>query len=136
MKLESGLRHHIWALHAAPVLDVVLLLLVFFLLGSNFVLRSGISVELPFSSSILPPVAQSHVVTVSPGLAPVIYFDEKRVSLEQLGEELEKETRGRRHIILKADRLASHGIVMEISDLVLSHGYELAVATSSQRSSQ
>ncbi len=133
MKLESNLRHHTVALHAAPVLDTLLLLLIFFLLGSNFVLRSGVSVELPFSTSTLPPVAQAHIVTISPGTAPVIYFDETRITVSELASLLEKHSNGSRNVILKADRLAPHGIVMEISDIVLSQGYSLAVATTSQR---
>jgi biopolymer transport protein ExbD len=133
MKLESNLRNHGGALHAAPVLDIVLLLLVFFLLGSKFVLRSGISVELPFAGSTLPPVEQSHVITVSAGAVPVIYFNEDRITLRDLPVELEKRAGGHRNVILKADRLASYGVVMEISDMILSHEYELAVATSPQR---
>ena len=130
MKLESNLRSHSGVLHAAPVLDVLLLLLVFFLLGSKFVLRSGVSVELPFASSTLPPVEQSHVITLSAGAVPVIYFDERRITFNELSTALANHAGGNRHVILKADRLASHGVVMEISDLILSHEYELAVATS------
>ncbi len=133
MKLESTLRQNNAVLLAAPVLDTVLVLMIFFLLGSNFVLRSGISVDLPFSTSTLPPVARAHVITVSPGFAPVIYFDETRITMGELREELESRSGGSRNVILKADRLASHGIVMEITDIILSQGYELAMATSFQR---
>lgn len=133
MKLESNLPQHSSVLHAAAVLDVVMLLLIFFLLGSKFVLRSGISVELPFSTSTLPPVDRSHVITVSLGTSPVIYFNEDRITLRDLEAELEEHSAGSRHVILKADRLASYGVVMEISDIILSHGYELAVATSTER---
>ena len=56
MKLESNLKHHVAVLHTAPILDVVLLLLIFFLMSSSLVIQSGVSVELPFSGSSLPPI--------------------------------------------------------------------------------
>ncbi|MFV1993892.1 MAG: biopolymer transporter ExbD [Verrucomicrobiales bacterium] len=132
MKLESNLKHHASVLHAAPLLDVILLLLIFFLLGSNFVLRSGVSVDLPFSSSTLPPVASSHVITVSAGASPVIYLDDDRIALSALAEALNNLEQSSRYIILKADLLASYGVVMEISDTILGQGFELSLATTSR----
>ncbi len=135
MKLESNLRHHIAVLHTAPILDVVLLLLIFFLMSSRLVIQSGVTVDLPFSSWSLPPVEESHVITVTAGPAPQVYLNADRIDFERLTAELEKGEGGRRHVILKADRLAPYGLVMEISDLVLAEGYELSHAASAQRTS-
>lgn len=135
MKLESNLRHHIAVLHTAPILDVVLLLLIFFLMSSRLVIQSGVTVDLPFSSWSLPPVEESHVITITAGPSPQVFLNADRVDFEELTSKFQSEKSGIRHVILKADRLAPYGLVMEISDLVLAQGYELSHAASAQRTS-
>ena len=53
MKLVSHLPPSGPALYVAPLLNTVLLLLIFFLLGSSFIVRSGVNVSLPESASRL-----------------------------------------------------------------------------------
>lgn len=134
MKLESTLPNRAAFLYSAPVVDVVLLLLIFFLLGSNFILKSGISVEVPFSESSLPPIERSHIITLAPGENLRIYFNEDRVTLDELSEKLEKNaTTDKVHqVIIRADQSAAFGSVIEISNIVLRHGYDLVYATSSE----
>ncbi|MFK5921500.1 MAG: biopolymer transporter ExbD [Verrucomicrobiota bacterium] len=134
MKLESTLPTRANFLYSAPVLDVVLLLLIFFLLGSNFILKSGISVEVPFSNSSLPSIDRSHIITLAPGESSRIFFNEDRVTLDELNERLEKNaaTDKVHQVIIRADQSATFGSVIEISNLVLRHGYDLVYATSSE----
>ncbi len=134
MKLESTLPTRANFLYSAPVLDVVLLLLIFFLLGSNFILKSGISVEVPFSNSSLPSIDRSHIITLAPGENLRIYLNEDRVTLDELGERLENNasTDKVHQVIIRADQSAAFGSVIEISNLVLRHGYDLVYATSSE----
>jgi biopolymer transport protein ExbD len=128
MKLESTLRPNSGLLYAAPLLDVVLLLLVFFLLSSNLVVRSGVPVDLPVSSSILPPVEKSHVITVLPGNTPRIYLNEREIALSDLETFLDEAKPDRRHVIIMADRTAAFGVVMRISEVVTARGFEAAFA--------
>ena len=128
MKLESTLRPNSGLLYAAPLLDVVLLLLVFFLISSNFVVRSGVPVDLPVSSSILPPVENSHVITVLPGSSPRLYLNEREIQLSDLEAALEEAKPERRHVIIMADRTAAFGVVMRISEMVTARGFDLAYA--------
>lgn len=135
MKLESTLPARANFLYSAPVLDVVLLMLIFFLLGSNFILKSGISVEVPFSDSSLPSIDRTHIITLAPGENLRIYFNEDRVTLDELSERLEKNaaTDKIHQVIIRADQAAAFGSVIEISNLVLQHGYDLVYATSSEK---
>lgn len=133
MKLESNLKTHPVVLHTAPILDVVLLLLIFFLLGSRFVVQSGISVELPSSSSVLPSVGAAHVITVTGGPASQIYLNEDPVLLQNLAEALENQSNRVGQVILRIDRSAPHGVVMEISEIVIGQDFELFEATTPQR---
>lgn len=132
MKLESSLPTRAAPLYTAPLLDAVLLLLIFFLLGSNFILKSGIAVDLPFSDSSLPAVERSHIVTIVPGEAIQYYFNEDRVTLEELELRLEQGVEQTRQVILLADARAAYGTVMQVSTVILKHGYDLAYATGSE----
>ncbi len=128
MKLESTLRPNSGLLYAAPLLDVVLLLLVFFLLSSNFVVRSGVPVDLPVSSSILPPADKSHIITVLPGIAPRVFLNEREIQITELDAALEDAGAERRHVIIMADRTAAFGVVMRISEMVAARGFDVAFA--------
>lgn len=115
------------------MLDMVLLLLVFFVLSSNFVVKSGVPVDLPVSSSILPPANGSHVITVLPGASPRLFFNEREIAFADLEAALDEATPEHRHVVIMADRTAAFGVVMKISELVTSRGFELAYATMQYR---
>jgi biopolymer transport protein ExbD len=131
MKLETNLTNRAGMMYIAPLLDVVLLLLVFFLLGSSLILKSGYAVSVPYSQSSLPSTDRSHVITMAlaAGGESTIYFNEHRVGLDELDERLKNGDVQIRQIILRADRGAPFGEVVKVSNLVLSHGYDLMYAT-------
>lgn len=128
MKLESTLKDHAGFLYTAPLLDVVLLLLVFFLLSTNFVLRSGVTVNVPKSRSSLPAIDRSHVVTVMAGSSPRLFFNEDEVSFTALRDRLMTRDRSAKHVIIRADELAAFGVVMRISEIAKQQDYEVAFA--------
>lgn len=133
MKLESTvIRHPAVLLHMGPLLDLVLILMVFFLLGSHFVQQFGVAVQLPFSPSVVPPITDPHIITVSSGATPQIFFNERKVDLPTLARFLEAEKSGRKTVVLRADDDTPYGIVMKISVLAQRNGYELIQATRPQ----
>jgi len=132
MKLESSLRDQAGFLYTAPLLDVVLLLLVFFLLSTNFVLRSGVTVGVPRSKSSLPQIDRSHVITVMAGSSPRIFFNEDEVGFRDLGGRLRDANREIRHVIIRADELAAFGVVMRISEFARELDYDVAFATAGE----
>ena len=132
MKLESTIRNHPGMLYTAPVLDAVLLLLVFFLLGSNLVLKSGFPVSVPTSTATLPPIDAAHVVTLPRGSMAQIYFNQHKVTMDELATFLDESPPEIRHVIIQADELAAFGVVVEISNLVKDKGFELAYATTNE----
>jgi biopolymer transport protein ExbD len=133
VKLESTLPTRAGVLHVAPVFDVVLLLLVFFLLGSSFTLRSGVPVRVPESSSVLPPLARAHVVTVTAGGAPKVFLNGEEVTLDELGERLAAMREVSGNVVVRGDVLAGFGKVFEVWNIALNHGYTVAIATSPTR---
>jgi biopolymer transport protein ExbD len=129
MKLESHLPKQSPWLYTVPLLNTILLLLVYFLLNSNFVVPSGIRVDAPQSSSRLTGFDRAHVITVPAGLENELYFDGVRTSTADLREKLRAGREGERRAIIHAARQATHGRVIEIGNIALELGYEVAYST-------
>ena len=89
MKLQSTLSVRPDFLYLAPLLNIVLLLLIFFLLNSNLVVRSGIRVELPVSQSSLKPVERAQIITITAGDTPSVWLNDKPVFTGDLAAALE-----------------------------------------------
>ncbi len=138
MKLESTLNDRPGLMHIAPLLDVVMLLLIFFLLNSNFVTRSGIEVRPPFSRSTIESIPDGDIITVSAGSSPRIFYNDEEVTLETLKEKLEttlkerleKRGKGPRHqVYVRGDASAPYGKIIEITNLVQEAGVNCVLGT-------
>ena len=131
MKLESTLRPRRGLLHFASLLDVLFLLLLFFLLASNAVVRSGIAVTPPQSRSALQAAPDADLITLSAGSPAQIFYNEKPVGIDELDAELADGSGGggRRQIVVRADEMASVGQLVRIMNMVVEHGYSLILAT-------
>ncbi|WP_395736922.1 ExbD/TolR family protein [Prosthecobacter sp.] len=129
MKLESQLPKQSPWLYTVPLLNTILLLLVFFLLNSNFVVQSGIKVETPQSNSRLTGFDRAHIITVPAGAENQLYFDGVRTSPGELREKLKASREGERRAIIHSDRETPHGRVVEIGNIALELGYEVAYST-------
>ena len=130
MKLTRTTNYHFGWLGIVPLIDVVFLLLFFFLLSSTFVLQPGISVSLPFSRFTLGPPVNQQIISIPGGTAPVVYFRDQKVTLDQLGPLLDTAKREGRPIIIKADRFTPYELVVAVTNAALEHGISsVALAT-------
>lgn len=130
MKLTRTTNYHFGWLAIVPLIDVVFLLLFFFLLSSTFVLQPGISVSLPFSRFTLGPQVNQQIISITGGAAAVIYFRDQKVTLDQLGPLLDTAKREGRPIIIKADRSTPYELVVAVTNAALEHGISsVALAT-------
>jgi biopolymer transport protein ExbD len=129
MKLHSTLTLRPDFLYLAPLLNVVLLLLIFFLLNSNLVVRSGIRVELPVSQSSLKPVERAHVITITAGETPTVWLNDKIIFTGDLQAGLEAIKTETRFVVVNADQAVPHGMVQRVQNAVLAAGCELAMGT-------
>ena len=128
MKLQSYLPQQGLRLYIAPMLNGILLLLIFFLLGSSFVTHSGISVKLPESGAPLTGYERAHIITMTPADGG-LYFDGQKVTMTVLRQQLEDKKREGRRLIIDGDVLTPFGKVMEVTNIAQSLGYEIAYAT-------
>ncbi len=134
MKLVSHLPKAGFWLYLGPVLNVLLLLLMFFLLGSSFVIQSGVTLKLPESASRLSGFDRAHVVTLPSGSEASIYFNGRPVNLAELEKELDSRKTEGRKLIIHADQMAPlGGSFQQVSNLALRLGYDVAFATQPAR---
>jgi biopolymer transport protein ExbD len=134
MKLSRTVNYNFSWLVFIGLVDVAFLLVFFLLLSSNFILQQGISVSMPFSRFTLGPQTTRQIISITGGAVPAIYFQDQRVTMEQLGPLLDAVKRRDESIIIKADRSTSYETVVEVANAVLEHGItSVALAASPPR---
>lgn len=129
MKLESQLPRQSPWLYTVPLLNTILLLLVYFLFSSGFVVRSGVTVTLPQSASRLSGFDRAHIITIAGGEDAPIYYDGAKVTFDELNQVLDRDRKKDRRAIIHADVRAPFGKVMLVSNAALAMGFEIAHAT-------
>ncbi|CAN5492706.1 hypothetical protein BH20VER3_BH20VER3_08660 [soil metagenome] len=133
MKLSRTITISFGWLYVFPLLDVVFLLIFFFLLSSSFVLQPGIAVTVPFSRFTLGPQPNQQIISITGGPSPAIYLRDQKVTLAELGPALDIAKREGRSIVIKADRLVSYELVMAVTNAALERGIaSVALATNPQ----
>jgi len=88
----------------AGLADIVLLLLVFFLLTSSFIPQFGIEVNLPKTQTTAP--TKDQYVTVIITKDGSFYVEQEQVSREQLLDAIQRATRDKTALVLRADEEA------------------------------
>ncbi len=122
MKLSRTTNYNFGWLLLIGLVDLAFLLAFFLLLSSNFILQQGISISMPFSRFTLGPQSNQQIISITGGAIPAIYFQDQRVTMEQLGALLDAAKRKDQSIIIKGDRSASYETVAEVTNAALEHG--------------
>jgi biopolymer transport protein ExbD len=115
-------------LDIAPLIDVVFLLLIFFMLTSNFVVQPGIKVSLP--KAISSEVIRSENLVVTLTGQDLIFLNEEPITVQELIPRIRQAAQDNKTVLLKADTGASLGRVVEIWDLCRESGIpQINIAT-------
>ena len=108
-------HHHI---EIAPLVDVVFLLLLFFMLTSHLVQEPAVRIKLPESrtSEVKPETARTIWITK----AEQVYFQDRPVELDRLVEALKKGRTGggQEPLKIKSDREVPVGFLIKVIDAV------------------
>ena len=107
----------------APLIDIVFLLLIFFMVTSHFDVASGVRIRLPQSSRrILDQVEDK--VTLVLDRSGKTYFEGREVDQVTLRKDLQDivARQGVVRLVLQADKDVRHGQVVEIMDLAKTAG--------------
>ena len=114
------------------LIDVVLLLLIFFMISTTFVTQPGIRVNLPKASSKVKNVSQERNTIIITAENTIFINREEISSFEELRSLLVdlKEGQPGDLIIVKADEAVAHGIVVQVMDIAKTAGFSrIAIAT-------
>jgi biopolymer transport protein ExbD len=107
----------------APLVDIVFLLLIFFMVTSNFDVASGVRIKLPRVENRILDHEENKIILVI-DKSGQIYIEGQKVDLDELKENLEAFVRekGIVQVILQADKDVTHGHVVRIMDLAKTAG--------------
>ena len=112
----------------APLIDIVFLLLIFFMVTSHFDVASGVRIKLPQVSKVMFD-RQDNKVTVLIDQSGQAYFEGKKVDMKTLGERLKElvQEKNTVQLILQADKETKHGAVVETMDVAKTAGVQSIV---------
>lgn len=116
-------------LNIAPLIDCVLLLIIFFMLTSQFVMQPGLKISLPAASTSRPEEGQ---ITISVTREGRIYLEGEEVGEKALFDKLRDRmgTEQRKAVIIQADEESSFGKAVKIMDIGRRAGAErMTIAT-------
>ncbi|MEE2961002.1 MAG: biopolymer transporter ExbD [Myxococcota bacterium] len=118
-------------INLTPLIDIVFILLIFFLITSTFVQDSGIKVELPRANQS-NPTGTNHQIVVTVTAEGRMVYEGEALSKNELQKKLSGlyKEKIEQVFIIEADSTAQHGIVVSIMDLAKEIGFQsLAIAT-------
>lgn len=101
----------------APLVDIVFLLLIFFMVTSHFDVASGVKIRLPKAAQrVLNP--DSDRITLLVDRLGKVYLEGKQLNDEALKKELRLSVDKKEimHLVLQADKDTKHGRVVQIMD--------------------
>ena len=121
MELRKGKKKSL-IINLTSLIDVLFLLLIFFMISTTFLSQPAINLELP-NAQHADPVRQTPIVIHVDELGRVYLNDEptelpllEDALAQRLGEAIEKS------VVLKADSRVSHGSVVQVLDIIKGSG--------------
>ena len=117
-----------------PLIDVVFILLIFFILSANFQKESSVEVDRPSASSSMIKEA-SKTLTVSVDRNNQIWFKDSVVNLTQLQFQMKSVVAKKEKIntIINADKSVDTGTLIQVIDAIRLSGISnVAIATQEQ----
>lgn len=127
MELEHGLKQ----IDIAPLIDIVFQLLIFFMLTSSFIMQPGIKVNLP--KAVTSEVVRSEDLEILVSSENVTYLNGKVITTQELKTLLKQAAKRNQAILIKADKRASLGRVVEIWDTARDIGItQINIATNQE----
>ncbi len=114
-----------------PMVDVVFLLLIFFMISTTFVETPGLAIKLPESSSSIVE-KEPEEIKIYLSREGEVFLQDEPISMEGLAKRLDGfgEKAKIMTFLLLADEKALHGKVVQLMDLAKGAGFgKLAIAT-------
>lgn len=115
-----------------PMLDVVFIMLIFFIVTTSFIKESGVEIERPESSAATPRADAQVLVAITPEGA--VWVDGEPVDIHRVGTRVSGLLSDDGSALIQADRNATTGVLIEVMDRLRAAGVErVAVAARRRR---
>jgi len=122
----------------APLVDIVFLLLIFFMVTSHYDIASGVRIKLPKVTKKVKSPDEANKIILIVDKSANIYIEGEKIDLKslkaRLGDEVKK--RGIVQLVLQADIDVRHGKVVEIMDFAKNAGINSIVIAARWRSEE
>lgn len=120
-------------INIAPLIDVVFLLLIFFMLSYHFVINPGLKLTLPQADTATKQ--QDKLFTVYITKDDEIYVNEKEVSLEDLFLEIETniDKYDKKAVVIKADEKIDLGLTVQVMDISKKAGADSLIISTQKK---
>ncbi|GBD94667.1 biopolymer transport protein ExbD [bacterium BMS3Abin05] len=117
-------------LNITSLIDVLFILLIFFMVTSTFQQQPGMKLELPEAKT--STIEKTQNITIFIDVQQQIFLNDKPYAVDRLENKL-RQLVAKSHpsaLVLKADKSVPHGLVVEVMDLVRQAGIKkLIIAT-------
>ncbi|MBN2373930.1 biopolymer transporter ExbD [bacterium] len=127
----SGKNHQIVPeINIVSLIDVVFLMLIFLMVSTTFSAVPGLKIKLPKAAT--DPVKSEKRLEVTITKEGQFYMNDKLVSLADLKTAIETKAKEMKDpvLIIHADEMARHGMVVKVMDMAKKAGLEnMAIAT-------
>jgi len=117
-------------LNLTSLIDVLFILIIFFTVSSTFLEQPGIELKLPEAESSEGHTAQKIIIYVDKNRN--VFLNDEIVSINNLISEIQElvNLQKDKSIIIKADAEVSHGVIINVMDLLRQQGiYKIIVST-------
>lgn len=115
-------------LEIAPLIDVVFLLLIFFMLTSSFVKEPAIDIKIP--KAITGQILQEKSAVITIDSKGAVYLDGREVEADDLKDRLKELAADEKSLRIRADEKTRIGKVVEVWDLCREVGIaQVSIAT-------
>ncbi|CAB0149666.1 MULTISPECIES: ExbD/TolR family protein [Gammaproteobacteria] len=112
------------AIDMTPMLDIVFIMLIFFIVTTSFVKEAGIDVNKPEASQAQKkPSANIFIAIRANG---EVWMDKRMVDVERVGANIERllAEQPTDIVVIQADEEAKHGVVVEVMDQIKEAGID------------
>ena len=112
------------AVDLTPMLDVVFIMLIFFIVTTSFVKEAGIDVNKPKAAQAQKKPTATIFIAIRPN--GEIHMDKRVVDIERVSATIEKmlAESPTDTVIIQADREAKHGVVVKVMDQIKAAGID------------
>ena len=123
-------KHKRIQINITSLIDVLFLLLIFFMVSSTFLEQPGMKLQLPKSTQMTTSKITGHTVYITKDER--VFYNEELIPAAKLKEKMKEisSSIGEESLVLKADDKVRYGFVVEVMDMIKTAGIRnITIAT-------